>query len=363
MYKHHIPGGNPGGQDHLNSVGWQIEQGSEPLIQFTTDNVEGYGIDEGLKVIQQQYHLTRRECFQKCLHFQFCTGFGVPVYFIQPSGHIIGQQAGKVSIQIGYCHLACSCHAQIHNTVNMHLFPVIRQLPPFQGLEQSAYHCGLPDPCPPHNGHQALGIIVQEIADKVGLNMPVLEIGGSYCWWMIDEFRMCNAAYRSFRLALPLDSPGDALFNPFCCSFRVIDDTLLIFDLFFQERDLILDSCLLVWIPGPAQITVVVFKPVLQGLQHPLRRGQPSQMAAQSCQTCSKITCEINVLSASQTEGHFSIRLEKKRDNGFFIFERPGPLKFAYGFIFHTVIGHDKHHTFADADRLNYLFVPILSGV
>ncbi len=98
MYERHIPGGDLSGQDHFDSIGRQIEQGGESLIQFTTGDAAGCGIYKGLKVIQQQYHLTQRKCFQKCLHFRSNTGFCIPIHLTQPLGHIIRQQAGKVSI-------------------------------------------------------------------------------------------------------------------------------------------------------------------------------------------------------------------------------------------------------------------------
>ena len=163
------------------------------------------------------------------------------------------QQFAQVREDVGEVDAVAAALAQVDDAVDFHLAEIIGKLASFQRLEQAADHGSFSHPAAPDDGHQALGVIVQELRNFHGFEIAILEIIRCNPRRGIDEFGAGFRRNRFFRLAFAFQSSLDVLLGLFFGGFWIINDLLLRLNLCFQFFDFGLDAFLFITF-GAAQI-------------------------------------------------------------------------------------------------------------
>src|SRR6185369_3008846 len=88
-------------------------------------------------------------------------------------------------------------------------------------------------------------MIPQEARDQVGLHVAILKIGGSNSRRWIDELAARQSADGPLRLSLTFQPAPNALFDALGRGSRIVDYSLLLGNLLFEVRDVLLDACAL----------------------------------------------------------------------------------------------------------------------
>ena len=174
MPEQQVTGYQTGGGDHLYAVLGRGQQFAQRSTKLRVAQRQCGRIDHVFEVVQQHDTAAFRELLQQPEH-EPARLMRFPVQLEQPLGGRIGQQPGQVGEQVLEADRMNADWAEIHDRIGRQLAAVVRQLPGFQPLEQSADHSGLAHPSAADYGQQAQSVVAQELADEPAFHIPVLE--------------------------------------------------------------------------------------------------------------------------------------------------------------------------------------------
>ena len=337
------------------------QQRPQRLVQRRVGDPEiaALGVDDVLDVVQQHDHPAGREGVQQRPHQRRRGLVRIAVALQQPVRGFRREQPAQVSEQVREVHRVRPGRAQVDDPVHRQLAQVVGQPAALQRLEQPAHHRGLAHPAPPDHRHDPGVVGPQEVADQLGLHVPVLEVGRRDDRRRVHELAPAPERPTAARAAAPAParrrsaprsagSPprGRPPAAPARRPARAVPRC--------PARSAI---------AAPGRPAAVPARPRPADSADPAAPtpGCPSRRdsGAACASPASKPPLKSMYCRDDSRNGKLGIGIHAQRDDRLLVLQRPYPLGLAGRMILHAVPGHDEQQARAGLDRVPDLSVPV----
>ena len=228
-------------------MGWEFQEGAESVSEFGALDAGGFDSDFILEVIKQHDGSAEGKGGEESLHDLASGGLRVFIDGIEFASSLLRKELAEARVEVGDIDAMQGAGVtEVDDAVERQGTAVIWKLAGFQRTQQAAGEGGLADAAATDDCHEAEGVVFEEVADELCVEVAILKPGGSDQRRRVDELGLGFGADGFFGLAHALQTTVDGLLDPLFGGLGIIDDGLLLGDLALELGYVVLDAGLLI---------------------------------------------------------------------------------------------------------------------